>query len=153
LRDQLRDGGRAHDDERIGEVLRSLYLGPLVERVGGLDAVHDWPATLSAGEQQLLAVARLLLAEPAFAFLDHTTSALDERRRQNVYQRLSETSITYISIGDHDHPSMRKFHDTLLEIEESGAWRAEELGEPGGAQGHEPKEAGEGGKTLAGASG
>ncbi len=129
LRDQLCDGagGRDREDDRILEVLQSVNLGPVLERVGGLDAEHDWASTLSLGEQQLLAVARLLLTEPAFAFLDHTTSALSERRRDSIYQRLSETSITYISISDR-HPSTDRYHDALLEIHEDGGWRTEDVG-------------------------
>jgi ABC-type uncharacterized transport system fused permease/ATPase subunit len=50
-------------DERLQEVLREVQLGPLLERVGGdLDSVADWASTLSLGEQQRLAFARVLLA-------------------------------------------------------------------------------------------
>jgi putative ATP-binding cassette transporter len=132
LRDQLRGGGVPDaGDDRLLEVLRSVHLGAVLERVGGLDAEHDWASTLSLGEQQLLAVARLLLADPAFAFLDHTTSALSERRREGIYKRLSETSITYISISDR-HPSTDRYHDALLEITEDGGWRTEEVGAAAG---------------------
>jgi putative ATP-binding cassette transporter len=123
LRDQLMDEPHADgpSDERIGEVLRSLKLGSLLARVGRLDAEMDWANTLSLGEQQLLALARLFLAEPAFAFLDHATSALRESARDGIYRRLSETAITYISVAD-DHPSMMKYHDALLDIREDGQW-------------------------------
>ena len=41
-----------------------VQLGPLLERVGGnLDAVADWASTLSLGEQQRLAFARVVLAK------------------------------------------------------------------------------------------
>eukprot|EP01052_Picozoa_sp_SAG31_P001205 SAG31_NODE_40_length_31360_cov_6.751575_13_plen_122_part_00 len=49
----------------------------VAKRVGGLDSHHDdWAATLSLGEQQRLALARLLLHNPDIAFLDEATSGL-----------------------------------------------------------------------------
>jgi putative ATP-binding cassette transporter len=67
LRDQLvcaAPGGRV-PEERIKEVLHELHLEPLVRRLGGLDVEANWRDVLSLGEQQLVAFARLLLAEPA----------------------------------------------------------------------------------------
>ncbi len=44
-----------------------LQLSKLLERIGGnLDAVADWASTLSLGEQQRLAFARVLLAKVSF---------------------------------------------------------------------------------------
>ena len=44
-----------------------LQLSKLLERIGGnLDAVADWASTLSLGEQQRLAFARVLLAKVRF---------------------------------------------------------------------------------------
>src|SRR5262249_4014072 len=78
LREQLLDGtGRAGlPDEDLLAALSAVGFEGVLERVGGLDAERDWPSTLSLGEQQQLAFARLLLAAPRFAFLDEATSAL-----------------------------------------------------------------------------
>lgn len=126
LRDQFLPGPweRAPGDERIRDVLRKVGLEGLVERLGGLDAEHDWGATLSLGEQQLIAFARLLLAEPDFAFLDEAASALGEARRAEVYRLLAGTGISYISVGDRQ-PSVRGSHGTILEIRPDGSWSAE----------------------------
>jgi putative ATP-binding cassette transporter len=110
-------------DERILDVLRKVGLGTLAGRLGGLDAENDWGATLSLGEQQLLALARLLLAEPDFAFLDHAASALSEARRAEVYRLLAASRISYISVGDRQ-PSLLGSHDTLLELRPDGTWSA-----------------------------
>jgi putative ATP-binding cassette transporter len=110
-------------DERILDVLRRLHLEALVERLGGLDAEHDWRTTLSLGEQQLIAFARLLLAEPDFAFLDHAASALSESRRAEVYRLLAGTRTSYLSVGDRQ-PSLLDCHDTLPELRPDGSWTA-----------------------------
>jgi vitamin B12/bleomycin/antimicrobial peptide transport system ATP-binding/permease protein len=123
LRDQLTyacpKGGLT--DERILAVLDRVKFGPVLERVGGLDAERDWPNTLSVGEQQVLAFARLLLARPRFVILDGATGALDAPRERLLYSELARNDITYISIGD--SPSLRDYHDVRLELLEDGEWR------------------------------
>ena len=44
---------------------------------GALDEVGLWSQRLSGGEQQRLAFARVLLADPATIFLDEATAALE----------------------------------------------------------------------------
>jgi putative ATP-binding cassette transporter len=123
LRDQLTyacpKGGLS--DERILGVLDRVKFGPVLNRVGGLDAERDWPNTLSAGEQQVLAFARLLLARPRFVILDGSTGALDAPKERLLYGELARNDITYISIGD--SPSLRDYHDIRLELLEDGEWR------------------------------
>jgi putative ATP-binding cassette transporter len=110
-------------DERIWEVLRAVGLEALVQELGGLDVKHDWAKVLSLGEQQLLAFARLLLAEPDFAFLDHAASALSERQQTTLYQLLSRTAISYVCVGD-GHPGQREHYDTRLELRADGTLAA-----------------------------
>jgi putative ATP-binding cassette transporter len=123
LRDQLTyaspKGGLT--DDRIHTVLDRVKFGPVLDRVGGLDAERDWPNTLSVGEQQVLAFARLLLARPKFVILDGSTGALDAARERLLYGELVRSDITYISIGD--SPSLRDHHDMRLELLEDGEWR------------------------------
>jgi putative ATP-binding cassette transporter len=123
LRDQLTyacpKGGLT--DERIWAVLDRVKFGPIAKRVGGLEAERDWPNTLSVGEQQVLAFARLLLARPKFVILDGATGALDAARERLLYGELVRSDITYISIGD--SPSLRDHHDMRLELLEDGEWR------------------------------
>ena len=46
--------------------------------------LHRKPAELSGGQRQRLAVARALIAEPAFLLLDEATSALDAESEQSI---------------------------------------------------------------------
>lgn len=48
----------------------------LADRMGGLNAELEWAHVLSLGEQQRIAILRLLLHCPALAFLDEVPSSL-----------------------------------------------------------------------------
>jgi putative ATP-binding cassette transporter len=110
------------------EALRTVGLEAAVQRLGGLDVAHDWASALSQGEQHLVAVARLLLTRPHFAFLDQTAESLAEDQVELLYRVLSEAAITYLSIGDNHQ--LAALHHSVLELEENGQWR---LAVPGGA--------------------
>jgi len=51
-------------------LLEEVGLAYLLQRPGGLQAVEDWADSLSLGEQQRLAFARLFCHDPAFAIID-----------------------------------------------------------------------------------
>jgi putative ATP-binding cassette transporter len=108
-------------DARALAVLRDVGLGPVVSRMGGLDAERDWPNVLSAGEQRALAFARLLLARPRFAFVDDAAGELDPYRLKRLYQALARSEITYVSAGD--HPVLYEYHDLRLDLRGDGSWR------------------------------
>jgi ABC-type multidrug transport system fused ATPase/permease subunit len=83
LRASLRDnltmfGSVAADDAQLTAALHDVGLGPWLRSLpGGLDEHLDGEAELSAGEGQLLAFARVLLADPAVVILDEASSRLD----------------------------------------------------------------------------
>ena len=67
------------DDAAVLSALDAVGLAATLQRLGaGLDTrLHSWGATLSMGEVQRLAFARLLLARPLYGVLDEATSACD----------------------------------------------------------------------------
>ena len=122
MRDQLLYGLPVDEisDDQVLAALRAVKFEPILQRVGGLDEEHDWANTLSAGEQELVAFARLLLVNPPFALLDQAVRALDLARGRQLYQLLSRTDITYISVGDSGQ--LQEYHDLMLELQNDGEW-------------------------------
>jgi putative ATP-binding cassette transporter len=122
LRDQLlyptyRDG--VSDDELL-KALEFVNLPHVVENCGGLDISADWGKVLSLGEQQRLAIARVLLAERPFVILDEATSALDEKNEARVYKTIKKSGATIVSISH--RPRVAKFHTDVLVLKGKGKW-------------------------------
>jgi putative ATP-binding cassette transporter len=121
LRDALLHTGQEKlvSDEQILTILRSLNLDSVLRRIGGLDTERKWSDLLSLAEQQLLAVARVLIAAPSFVFLDQPSRALSEPQVNAALNRLRERGITYLTLGDDDDTD---YYNQLLEIAEDGSW-------------------------------
>jgi putative ATP-binding cassette transporter len=109
------------DDADLTSVLERANLPDLVQRCGGFDTKLDFAKVLSIGEQQRLAVARVLLSRPDFAVLDEATSALDVENEAALYAALRDTHTTLISVTH--HPSLLKYHEQVLELVGDGSWR------------------------------
>ena len=89
--------------------------------MGGFGTELDWAHVLSSGEQQRLAFARLLICQPGFAELDEATSALDRENEANLYRKLLELDIHYISVGHRS--SILDYHNRVLELQGHNNWR------------------------------
>jgi vitamin B12/bleomycin/antimicrobial peptide transport system ATP-binding/permease protein len=108
-------------DGQLRHVLEEVCLPDLVHRYPDLDIKQDWPRLLSLGEQQRLAFARLLLNSPRFVVLDEATSALDVNTEKRLYELLVQREMAFVSVGH--RPTLKDYHDTVLELEGTGAWR------------------------------
>ena len=75
----------AYNDEALKQALTDALLPQLTGRLDDSDA---WGQKLSGGEQQRLAIARVLLKKPAWIFADEATSALDDALEKTLYTRL-----------------------------------------------------------------
>jgi len=107
----------AYDRADMIQALRDAGLANLVDR---LDRDDNWPQSLSGGEQQRVAVARALLAKPAWLFLDEATASLDLDSEMEVYQMLKERlpDTTLVSIAH--RPSVAAFHDGGVVVRRTG---------------------------------
>jgi putative ATP-binding cassette transporter len=88
----------AFDDAQIRDALAAVKLSDFADR---MQENGGWAQRLSGGEQQRIAVARALLAKPAWLFLDEATSALDEKTEMIIYHAIVERlpNTTVVSIG------------------------------------------------------
>lgn len=85
----------ASSARRVAQVLDELAMWPLVDRLGGLDVEID-PATLSAGERQLITLARAYLSPAPVVILDEATCHLDamtEARAEAAFVRRPGTLV------------------------------------------------------------
>ena len=72
---------------------------------------------LSGGEQQRVAVARMLAAEPQIVLADEPTGALDEDNAETVFRILQEVAKTRLVIAvTHDADSAAHYADLLLHM-------------------------------------
>jgi ABC-type uncharacterized transport system fused permease/ATPase subunit len=97
-------------DDRICELLDTFGLLHLAE-LYRLDTANNWEDLLSLGEQQRIAIIRLILHRPALAILDECTSAISELQQETFYRVLRSLNIAYISVGH--RPELFDFHDTV----------------------------------------
>ena len=93
----------------------------VAERCGGFDNEADWGKTLSLGEQQRVALARVLFAKPRYVILDEATSALDCENEELLYQQLLDSGATLISVSH--RLNVLKYHKSVLELVGDGTWR------------------------------
>ena len=63
-------------DAELAELLEEVSLPGLAAKLGGMDAEADWARLLSQGEQQRVALLRLLLHQPLVAFLDEVMTLM-----------------------------------------------------------------------------
>jgi putative ATP-binding cassette transporter len=105
--------GNGFTSAQLGAALGEVGLGSYASQ---LDVVDNWGQRMSLGEQQRLAFARILLAEPTLLFLDEATSGLDEAGEARLYGLLRSASWqpTVVSVGHRS--TLIKFHDAILDL-------------------------------------
>ena len=108
-------------DQELSRILIQVNLPDIVERCGGFDVELDFAKVLSIGEQQRLAVARVLLSKPRYAVLDEATSALDGENEESLYLSLKDSPSTLVSVAH--RPTLLKYHTNVLEVGDKGTWR------------------------------
>jgi putative ATP-binding cassette transporter len=100
--------------EEIGEALREVGLDHLADRI---DDEAPWDQTLSGGEKQRLAFARLLLHKPDIIVLDEATSALDEKSQDSMMETVTKQlpNATIVSVAH--RVELEAFHSRKIVLE------------------------------------
>jgi putative ATP-binding cassette transporter len=101
-------------EDVVKDALKSVGLEHAVDR---LDDEEPWEQTLSGGEKQRLAIARLLIHKPDLIVLDEATSALDPESQERMMELLNERMphATIISVGH--RPELEAYHERKLVLE------------------------------------
>ncbi|MGE0602828.1 MAG: ABC transporter ATP-binding protein/permease [Xanthobacteraceae bacterium] len=111
------------------EVIEALKAVSLEEHINRLEEPEPWDQTLSGGEKQRLAFARLLVHKPDIAVLDEATSALDTLSQEKLMNLIHELlpQMTIISVGH--RPELEEFHERklVLELDKGGAKIAKDV--------------------------
>jgi vitamin B12/bleomycin/antimicrobial peptide transport system ATP-binding/permease protein len=107
----------AEDDwtiDEIGEALHKVGLDHLKEKI---EEEAPWDQTLSGGEKQRLAFARLLLHNPDIVVLDEATSALDEKSQDKMMQMVTDElpKATIVSVAH--RVELEAFHSRKIVLE------------------------------------
>jgi len=107
-----------YSDDALRQALRDALLPHLQ---GHLDEQDAWGQKLSGGEQQRLAIARVLLKKPAWVFADEATSALDEPAEKALYEKLlalvRQSGGAIVSIAH--RPAVAAYHGRRWEFEKA----------------------------------
>jgi len=105
-----------YTDDAMRHALTEALLPGLVSELDKSDA---WGQTLSGGEKQRLAIARVFLKQPAWIFADEATSALDVAAEKTLYEKLlalvAKTGGGIVSIAH--RPSVAEFHTQRWELQ------------------------------------
>lgn len=107
------DRPEQHDDAAIAELLERVRLDAHVDE---MHQIRAWQDELSPGEQQRVALARILLQKPDLLVLDEATSALDANNARFFHEALLETipAITIVSVVHNE--KLVRFHTHRLRI-------------------------------------
>ena len=100
--------------EEIGTALHKVGLDHLVEKIAD---EAPWDQTLSGGEKQRLAFARLLLHKPDIIVLDEATSALDEKSQDKMMETVTTElpKATLVSVAH--RVELEAFHSRKIVLE------------------------------------
>ncbi|NEQ99439.1 MAG: ABC transporter ATP-binding protein/permease [Cyanothece sp. SIO2G6] len=124
------------DEAVLQTLLDQVNLSSLAQQDGEWGTIKNWSQVLSVGEQQRLAIARLILAHSlqpvsgkpesslekqsmgkqsiVYGMLDEATSALDQANEDQLYQLLVSHSITLISVGHRSN--LKRYHHQVLDL-------------------------------------
>ena len=108
----------SYSDEALKQALTDALLPSLCARLDSSDA---WSQKLSGGEQQRLAIARVLLKKPQWIFADEATAALDEAAEKTLYEKLQAhiQSVRGGMVSIAHRPAVAAFHNRQWALEKT----------------------------------
>ena len=119
IRANIKYGNPAATDEQIIEAAKATYVDRFVRALPkGYDTViDDEGSNVSAGEKQLITIARAFLADPAILILDEATSSVDTRTEVLVQHAMAALRKDRTSFVIAHRLSTIRDADTILVME------------------------------------
>ena len=95
------------------KLLELLKLGHLTQ---SLDIKQDWGMILSPGEQQRIAIIRLLIHKPKWVVMDEPTSSLDDDLQKIVFSLLGDYLKNSTVITMAHTTELKKYHSKQIDV-------------------------------------
>ncbi len=116
IRDNIAYGDPTASEDQILAAARAAYVDRFVHSLpnGYATIVDDEGASLSAGEKQLLTIARAFLADPAILILDEATSSVDTRTEVLIQEAMAALRSSRTSFVIAHRLSTIRDADTIL---------------------------------------
>lgn len=111
---------RGVTDDNLRRILATLQMENIVEREGGWDAAREWRESLSGGDQQKIAWARLFYHRPKYAVLDEATSLVPTNVEGMMMEFATDLGITLLTVSH--RPSLWKYHQLILHYDGQGGY-------------------------------
>src|SRR5258708_34576589 len=98
----------------MGEALHKVGVDHLKEKI---EEDAPWDQTLSGGEKQRLAFARLLLHNPDIVVLDEATSALDEKSQDKMMVMVTRELPKATIVSGAHRADLQAFHSPQIVLQ------------------------------------
>ncbi|HRE02229.1 MAG TPA: ABC transporter ATP-binding protein [Ilumatobacteraceae bacterium] len=120
IRDNIRYGNLEASDDDVMAAARATYVDRFVHSLpDGYDTVlDDEGSSVSAGEKQLLTIARAFLADPTILILDEATSSVDTRTEVLIQQAMGALRASRTSFVIAHRLSTIRDADVILVMEQ-----------------------------------
>lgn len=119
IRDNLKYGNREATDEQIYMALKACHIDHFVRSLpGGLDYVLDENANVSAGQKQLLTIARTMIENAPMLILDEATSSVDTRTEALIQKAMDKLMLGRTSFVIAHRLSTIKNADVILVLKD-----------------------------------
>ncbi|KAG0934350.1 hypothetical protein G6F57_009171 [Rhizopus arrhizus] len=107
-------------DQDLLDILKVVQIEHIVEREGGWDSEEDWSLSLSGGDKQRIAMARLFYHAPRYSILDECTSAVSMEIEKIMYTHATSLGISFLTVSH--RPSLWKYHNFILQYDGQGGY-------------------------------
>ncbi|KAG6814041.1 hypothetical protein H0H92_003891 [Tricholoma furcatifolium] len=111
---------RGVTDDDLLRILAVVGMQSIVEREGGWDVTREWRDTLSGGDKQKIAWARLFYHNPRYAILDEATSLVPTEMEGLMMDHATHLGITLLTVSH--RPSLWKYHALILHYDGQGGY-------------------------------